>query len=193
MKQGAARHALKDRGADFYETPAEATLALLKYESLMGRIWEPCAGRGAIARLLIQAGHDVVCHDLNAWSGADEGIETPIDFLLEQQAPQGCRTIVTNPPYNILNPFLRHSLQLVDTVIVLLPLMRQEGSTRSDLIDYHLKRVWAFRERLPMMHREGWEGKKTGIGGVPFGWFVFGTQPHAPDTGFTTRRVSWRV
>ncbi len=191
MKQGASRHALAARGDDLYETPAVATEALLRVEPLAGLIWEPCAGRGAIARVLRAAGHHVVTQDLVAYEGADAGIETPIDFLMETRAPEGCAAIVTNPPYKLADAFVRRGLLLAPRVIVLLRLMALEGTGRSDLIDRHLRRVWAGRERLPAMHREGWAGNKISASGAPFAWFVFDAAARG-DAPVELRRMSWR-
>ncbi|MFT0892939.1 class I SAM-dependent methyltransferase [Pseudochelatococcus sp. G4_1912] len=191
MKQGASRHALVDRANDFYETPREATLALLRNEPFSGVIWEPCAGRGAISRELEAAGHTVVKQDLVSWPEADNEIKTPIDFLMEQVAPSGCSCIVTNPPYKLSDEFIRHGLSLVGKVVVLLRLMALEGAKRSDLIDSHLVRVWAGIERLPMMHRYGWEGRKNGNSGAPFAWFVFEAAPRGVRP-IELRRISWR-
>ena len=83
VNQGASCHALKARANDLYETPQEATLALLRCpEPLPALIWEPAAGRGAISRVLRKAGHRVVTSDLVAHAGADLGIESWIDFSL---------------------------------------------------------------------------------------------------------------
>ena len=60
----AGRHRLAERGDDLYETPPEATRALLQVERLPHRIWEPACGPGAIARVLRDAGHAVVATDL---------------------------------------------------------------------------------------------------------------------------------
>lgn len=189
-RQGAARSALRERGDDLYETPAEATRALLRAETLPHRIWEPAAGRGAIARELIAAGHDVVRTDLVAHEGADDGIVTGVDFLMETRAPEGCAAIVTNPPYKLADAFIRHGLALGLPVIVLLRLMYIEGAGRSDLIDACCARIWAGVERLPMMHRDGWEGPKVTAGAMPFGWFVF--EPGARVGPIALRRISWR-
>lgn len=189
MKQGASRHAIAERRDDLYETPQVAIRTLLRVEDLPSAIWEPCAGRGAIARELEAAGHSVIKQDLVAYEGADSGIATPIDFLMERAAPAGC--IVTNPPYKLADKFIRHGLDLGCTVIVLLRLMAIEGANRSDLVDSHLVRVWAGIERLPTMHREGWEGPRMSNSGAPFAWFVF-----APDvrTGpIALQRMSWRA
>jgi hypothetical protein len=193
LNQGASCHALKARANDLYETPQEATLALLRCpEPLPALIWEPAAGRGAISRVLRKAGHRVVTSDLVAHAGADPGIESRIDFLLEWRAPEGCTCIVTNPPFKLADEFIRHGLTLVEKVIVLLRLMASEGADRSDLIDRHLVRQWVGIERLPMLHRDGWAGPKIKSSGTPFAWFVFAAEGRPPGTAWATQRISWR-
>ena len=54
-QSGQHRHA--ERGVDLYETPACAVEALLAVENLPRAIWEPAAGRGAIANVLRDRGH----------------------------------------------------------------------------------------------------------------------------------------
>ena len=192
VRQGTARHRLIDRGHDLYETPACAIEALLRAERLPEVIWEPAAGRGAIKRVLESASHTVVATDLVAWDGADSGIAAPIDFLMERKAPPGCRCIVTNPPFKLANQFIRHGLTLVDSVVVLLRLVALEGAARSDLIDSHLVRVWPGIERLPMLHREGWGGRRIATGTAPFAWFAFARDARPPSQPVELRRVSWR-
>lgn len=191
MRIGASRGSLADRKDDLYETPPEAVRTLLRVEPLPRVIWEPAAGRGAISRELL--GHKVICTDLVAYEGADEGIQTGIDFLMERVAPAGAQAIVTNPPFKLADEFIRHGLTLVPTVIVLLRLMALEGANRADLIDRHLLRVWAGMERLPMMHREGWAGPKLGNSGAPFAWFVFSAHPRPAGSPIALHRMSWRA
>ena len=208
MNQGAKRHALSERGNDLYESPGCAPAALLLHEPLLGAawgapnsypsrpiVWEPCAGRGAIARVLRASGHEVITHDLVAYEGADPGIEAPRDFFKTERPPIGCGVIVTNPPFMHADAFVRHGLSLQCDVIVLLRLMAIEGANRSDLIDRHCHRIWAGIERLPMMHREGWTGPKIkgGNSGAPFAWFVFRSFPRQPGAPIELRRISWRV
>lgn len=192
MNQGAAKHALRDRGNDLYETPTCAIRALLLAEDLPRVVWEPCAGRGAISRELISAGHAVIAQDLMAYPGSDNGIQSGIDFLMETRAPGGCSQIVTNPPFKLADAFIRHGLSLGCDVAVLLRLMAIEGSGRADLVDSHLVRVWAGIERLPMMHREGWAGSKISSAGVPFAWFIFSSKPRPAGSAIDLRRISWR-
>jgi hypothetical protein len=190
--QGCERSALATRRDDLHETPPEAVRALLAVEPLPQKIWEPCAGRGAIVRELVWAGHEVSAMDLVAYDGADPNIETPIDFLMEYRAPSGFDYIVTNPPFKLADEFVRHGLTLVSRVVVLLRLAALEGAGRSDLIDRHLRRVWLGRERLPMMHREGWTGPRLTSAGAPFAWFVFEREPRS-EIAFMMGRMSWRL
>lgn len=192
MRQGADRAALSDRANDLYETPQCAIRTLIGVEVLPGRIWEPCAGRGAISRELIGAGKRVTSMDLVAHPGADPGIETPIDFLMELTPPPGVQAIVTNPPFKNADAFIRKGLGFGLSVTVLLRLMALEGAGRSDLIDNHLIRVWAGIERLPQMHREGWTGNRTSNSGAPFAWFVFDPIARG-ERPIEFRRVSWRA
>jgi hypothetical protein len=66
-------HPYSERAADLYETPSEATEALLRAEGWPpSRIWEPCAGRGAISRVLARAGHAVGATVIAAYEVAEE-------------------------------------------------------------------------------------------------------------------------
>ena len=183
-----------ERSADLYETPAAATAALLRAEGWPpSRRWEPCAGRGAISRVLAKAGHTVVSHDIAAYPGADPDIEVDRDFFNTVDVPIGVERIVTNPPFKDANRFIRHGLKLGCEVYVLLRLMALEGAGRADLIDRRLTRVWVGIERLPPMHRDGWTGSKVTSSPVAYAWFVFSPLPRAVDSPVTRRRISWRA
>ena len=169
--------------------PCCAPASLIGIEARSGSR-EPAAGRGAIARELKRAGFDVIATDLVAYEGADPGIDTPVDFLLEHAPPPGVGFICTNPPFKLADAFIRHGLALGLPVIVLLRLMALEGERRSDLIDRHLRRVWLGRERPPQMHREGWAGPRTISATAPFAWFAF--EPSESGRPVHLERISWR-
>lgn len=160
-------HPISERGHDLYETPEVATLALLKRESLPHRIWEPACGRGAIVRVLRDAGHIVHGTDLIDYGHGVGGV----DFLKEREAPTGIDCIVTNPPFKIATEFVAHGLTLVPKVIVLCRLAFIEGAKRVPIMG-KCARVHAFINRLPMMHRDGWDGPKSSSA-TAFAWFVF--------------------
>ena len=179
------RHTLTDRKDDLYETPGVATGALLRVEKLPVAIWEPAAGRGAIVDILTAAGHQVYASDL-----VDYGLEhnTRIDFLFERKPPTGVDTIVTNPPFKLAEQFVEKALQLCPRVVMLLRLAFLESERRSDILEEcGLARIHVFRKRLPMMHRDGWQGKKANSG-MAFAWFVWDRAHRGPTE---IRRISW--
>ena len=130
------RAPLADRADDLYETPPEATLALLRAEKLPQFIWEPACGRGAIVNVLRAAGHDVVATDLVNYGAP---ITPPgyfgIDFLMERKAPEGTEAIVTNPPFKLADEFVAHALDLCPRVIMLLRLAFLESERRRGILE----------------------------------------------------------
>lgn len=178
------RHSLVDRKDDLYETPSVAVEALLRVEPLPRLIWEPCCGRGAISRVLDSAGHIVLSSDLVDYGW---GHEFGRDFLMERlPAPEAA--IVTNPPFKLAEQFVEHALELSDRVVMLLRLAFMESERRSHILENRgLKRIYVFRKRLPMMHRDGWDGRKANSG-MAFAWFSWDRR----YTGLTTiQRISW--
>ncbi len=194
MRTGARQGKHKDRLFDLYETPPCSTHALIRTGELDDSfmIWEPCAGKGAIADILWKEGFSVKARDLVAYEGANPWIEYPFDFFEEKAWIGRSPTIVTNPPFMHADRFIRHALSLGCKTVVLLRLMALEGTGRSDIIDGHLRRVWMGKERLPWMHKEGWTGNKQAAGGVPFCWFVFEPSKRLGVIPIELRRISWR-
>lgn len=180
----ARRHKIRDRKNDLYETPPQATRALLRTMHLPPQVWEPACGPGAIVRVMRDAGH--ICHATDLVDYGCPDSQAGIDFLMETTAP--CDTIVTNPPFKMGDAFVRKGLQLCTNVIILNRLSYMEGAGRSDIME-HLARVYVGIERLPMMHREGWDGPKVKTGAMQFAWFVF-TRAKPKET--ITKRISWR-
>ncbi len=92
---------------EFYPTPPEATRAFLAAETFDGDIWEPACGQGAISKVLLKSGYQVVSTDL-----ADYGYGKPdVDFL-QTKLPRA-KHIVTNPPYGrgLGDRFVRKALE----------------------------------------------------------------------------------
>jgi hypothetical protein len=163
-------HPHVDRGADLYSTPACAVRALMQAEQLPPRIWEPAAGRGAIVQVLRGHGHAVIASDL-----IDHGFELHFvgDFLEQTRLPAGCECIVTNPPFKIVDRFIAHALDLSPRVIVLARLALLESTRRTEILERRgLARLHVFRNRLPMMHRDGWTGPRASSA-TAYAWFVW--------------------
>ena len=77
------RHPHAERGPDLYETPSCAVTTLLREETVPNKVWEPAAGRGAIVRVLRNAGHEVVASDKLDYGGLD----FMRDFLTRRKRP----------------------------------------------------------------------------------------------------------
>jgi hypothetical protein len=165
---GNTMHPYAERGHDLYETPAGAVRALLRVLRLdEGTIWEPACGRGAIVRVLRDAGHTVIASDIVKYDRS-VGVDFLADFLTVDRAPEGVITVLTNPPYMKADEFVRHALSLVPRVVMLLRLDFLEGESRRDILESgNLARVYVFRNRVPF-RRDGWE--KSG-NKIAFAWF----------------------
>jgi hypothetical protein len=175
----------RERGLDLYETPDVAVEALLRVERLPPRIWEPACGPGRIVRVLERAGHTTYASDIEKY---EEGQVVRDFFEFTAPPPAYYNTIVTNPPYRWAEKFVRHALTLCPNVIMLLRLAFLESQRRTDILENAgLARVYVFRKRLPMMHRAGWEGRKSNSG-MAFAWFVW-ERGHEDPT--TLHRISW--
>ena len=93
-----------------------------------------------------------------------------VDFLKTTGLPPGVTTIVTNPPFKSANDFIAHAIELCPNVIMLGRLALLESERRSSVLEGRgLRRVFVFRKRLPMMHRDGWQGRR-GNSGMAFCW-----------------------
>ena len=93
---------------DFYRTPWECTRALIEAErdQMPAVVRDPCCGEGDIAAELARSGRKVHSTDLLDRSYGQGGL----DFLL--QTTPLARAIVTNPPFNRAEAFLRHAAEL---------------------------------------------------------------------------------
>jgi hypothetical protein len=179
----AGRHPVADHGLDYYTTPPYATLALVRTEPLPHAIWEPCAGSGAIVRVLRDAGHSVVASDIVQ---RDFALDFCADFF-EAAAPAGCQSVITNPPFRLAAQMVTRALYLVPRFYFLLRLAFLESEIRSPILeDGTLARVHVFRRRF-MMHRDGWTGPRASSQ-IALAWFEWDRN----HTGKATiGRISW--
>src|SRR5262249_38187699 len=169
------------------ETPEVATEALLRHQSLPTFIWEPACGRGRIVNVLRNAGHVVLASDLVNY-------QVPItthwgwDFLLETKVPLHTQAFVTNPPFRLAEAFVAHALDLCPFVVMLLRWAFYESDRRSYILEGRgLARILCFRKRLPMMHRDGWEGRRANSG-MAFAWYIWRREHTGATEG---ERVCW--
>ena len=153
-------------GPDFFPTPAWATHALIDNEDFQGDIWECACGDGSMSDVLETTGNKVISSDL-----IDRGYgEGDHDFLESwRKAPN----IVTNPPYNAAEGFVRSGLDRAgEKFALLLRLAFLEGANRQRTIftDAPPSRVWVFSERITF-YPAGAVQKGTGT--TAYAWFVW--------------------
>lgn len=153
-------------GPDFFPTPAWATHALIENEDFQGDIWESACGNGAMSTVLEQTGQRIVSSDLFDRGYGEHGI----DFLATDRR---ATNIVTNPPYNAAEAFVRSGLNAADQKFaLLLRLAFLEGANRQRTIfsDAPPSRVWVFSERITF-YPAGAVQKGTGT--TAYAWFVW--------------------
>lgn len=153
-------------GPDFFPTPKWATFALIDNEKLHGDIWECACGDGSMSHVLEQTGQDVFSSDLYERGYGEAGI----DFLATERR---ANNIITNPPYNCAEGFVKTGVALArNKFALLLRLAFLEGANRAKTIFSQVppSRVWVFSERITF-YPAGAERK--GSGTTAYAWFVW--------------------
>jgi hypothetical protein len=157
----------EDRGNNLYETPPEGTWTILSLEQFSPVVDEPFCGRGAIVRVLEASGYDVTLSDLIDYGTVtkDGECQSVVDYL-ETTGPSV--DIVSNPPYgDQMNAAIAHALRVrrPRKMALLLNLNVLSGYEDDDRNFYMEEsppaRIYVNKHRLPMMHRDGWEGNKA--------------------------------
>ena len=165
---------------DFYPTPPEATLGLLKKEGFVGDIWECACGNGAMSIVLDvylkKNGHKILSTDLEP-----RGYGTQLNFLesFKLLAPN----IVTNPPFKIMQEFATHALMLQCKKLCLFgKLAFLTGVDRTRWLETTpFKYAYVFRNRISL-YRNGIVPEDAGGGMMDFAWYVW-------EAGFTGEPV----
>lgn len=156
-------------GPDYFPTPEWATHALVANEEFEGDIWEPACGDGAMSRVLETTGCPIISTDL-----FDRGFGDPgVDFL---KAERIADNIVTNPPYNSAEAFVKAGLlQSRKKVALLLRLAFVEGANRQRTIfaETPPTRIWVFSERITFYPAGA---VQKGSGTTAYAWFVWDKQ-----------------
>jgi len=123
---------------DFYPTPPDVTHSLMKFlhsecafffdEKL--RIWEPACGNGAMSEVIKNYGHTVISTDIKT----DYGITLDF-FFADNSWDNDCDAIITNPPFNLSEPFINLSLHKAKIVCMLLKSTYWHAKKRLDLFN----------------------------------------------------------
>ncbi len=129
------------RDRDAYWTENWVTEALLDTVRIRGPVWEPACGRGDMAQVLRDRGHRVLASDIADYGCPDAFV---YDFLsgIPVALPPNLwpRAIVTNPPYEHAEAFIRRALEFMEPLGgQVAMLLRHEfdcAAGRGDLFDY---------------------------------------------------------
>lgn len=149
-------------------------LSLLSPAPLKPRhvILEPCAGAGALASPLKQAGYNVLTNDIDPSYECHFSLDAAGPHLWRETRPAW---VITNPPYNQLEPILEHSLcHATVGVAVILRLSALEPACRRsnrgntlELYQDNMRYLMPFSGPRPSFTRDG----KTDS--VTTAWFIW--------------------
>lgn len=129
--------------ADLYPTPVDCTYSLLPHIANLlpadAKVWEPACADGQMVQPLREFGYQVTGTDLRPDVRGGHG---GIDFLGNSvYHNQKYDAIITNPPFNAAELFIRRSLEIAPVVVMLLKAQYWNTKNRKKL----------FRETRPMM------------------------------------------
>lgn len=161
--------------ADYYVEPRWAIEALLDVEHFEGVCLDPSCGGGNIPKAMINRGIDCRGSDL-----VDRGYgRAPVDFF---DVHERCDNIITNPPYGVVEAYVRHALDLANhKVAVLARLALLEGIKRRALFrSTPLARVWVSSRRMSMP--PGGSDVEARGGSIAYAWFVWDHAHTGPAT-----------
>jgi hypothetical protein len=152
--------------SDWYCEPRWLIDVLLDVEPLQGQSWDPSCGGGNIPMAMRARG-------LSCWGSdiADRGFGTTgIDFF---KSADTADNIVTNPPYGVIEPYIRRALaRTKGKVCILARLALLEGMKRKEMFrTTPLARVWVSSRRASMP--PGGSGIEAKGGAIAYGWFVW--------------------
>jgi hypothetical protein len=186
-----------ERGHDLYETtePAAVVASLLSVEPVPFYLWEPACGRGALVRPLKATGRTVYATDLVLYRRS--GQDGTGDFLKGPKPQRRIGAIITNPPFALAASFVARAIALYPRAYFLLPLAfmeagngsGREADARRVVLDHRRPAaIHVFRDRLPRMHRAGWDGPKATTN-TAYAWFCWRDDYRGPTT---IDRISWK-
>lgn len=156
---------------DYYATPPEAVKALLEKETFSKNIIEPSIGGGSVAKVLKDAGHDVIGYDI-----IDRGYPNTIvqDFLTVTDVFKNT-DIIGNPPYKDALKHVEHCLDVIEPgqkVAMFLKIQFLEGKARRKFFDKNPpRRIYVASSRYACAIN----GDFTSVKGsaVCYAWYVW--------------------
>lgn len=116
------------KALDFYPTPKEVTIALLDFLQIPKslKIWEPACGENHMVDVMREFGYEVI--------GTD--IQSGVDFLAAD-LPENVEWIITNPPFNQAEAFIKRCIQHKKPFALLLKSQYWHAQRRASLFEAH--------------------------------------------------------
>lgn len=143
----------KRREMDFYPTPPECTIALVRFLKAQwvmtdhDTVWEPASGQGDMVRALRSEGLVVTASD----------IQGGFDFLDRDFELDG-RWVITNPPFSLAEAFIRRAAELGRPFAFLLKNQYWNSAKRRALFEEHTPSYV-----LPLTWRPDFTGKGSSM------------------------------
>jgi hypothetical protein len=180
-------HNFENNPDQWYVEEPWADDAIFKVFPFRAAIYDPCCGGGNIPKAAEKAGFTAIASDI-----ADRGYGEPgIDFFELNAIPHV--DIVTNPPYNVLERFIDHALEITDDkarVAVFTRLSFLGSVTRFPAFTARWPTSWVLicSKRVNCLPGANLEaGQKPGGGAIDYCWIIFDKSlpgGHIPRMGF---------
>lgn len=168
IKRPEASHIWQREEHEHYVEPEWCSRRLFEVEKFQGDIWDPACGFGRIPKAAIAAGYTAAGTDI-----VDRGYGQAFsvrDFL---DCSCSWPNIVSNPPFDIFQPFATQALKIARHKVAMIWLVRTLPAARW-LRDTPLARIWLLTPRpsMPPGHVIA-AGEKPGGGKQDFCWLVW--------------------
>ncbi len=162
-------HKFKRQRDEHYVDEAWCSVRLLEEEDFAWPIWDPSCGWGRIGDAASARAAGCISTDL-VRRGYGTG---KIDFLKTTKMRGGARSIVCNPPFDLMQEFAEHALALGAEKIAMVALVRRLPAARW-LQKTPLSRIWLMTPRPSMpTGRHIRDGGHVGGGTQDFCWLVW--------------------
>lgn len=164
-----------------YNTPHEATRALLAHEHFPGDIWEAFAGNGEMAFVLRDAGYTVTATTIldgrHEKAFPKHRVIGQQDFFDVTVTPKP--NLVSNPPFEIVNEIVNHAFNIGVLKMALLLNIKFVGGQgrwgfggRGVPLLWRPCRIYPFADRVTMYPAD-WDGSTKNSTTETYAWFVW--------------------
>jgi hypothetical protein len=164
-------HIFEKETRGHYVEPAWCSRRLFEVEKFSGDIYDPACGWGTILKESFNAGYRTRGSDIvNRRRLPPDITFYKRDFLTWHGRIRG--SVVTNPPFDHVQEFCEHALDLGADKVAMICLVRRLNAARW-LQDLPLRRIWLLTPR-PSMPPGSWiaKGNKPGGGTQDFCWLI---------------------